>query len=78
VSRLVIQGGNRLKGTIRISGSKNGSLPLMAASILAEGKVELRNVPRLSDIRHMGEALSHAGMRVDISEEAVAIETEDP
>ena len=46
----LIRGGTRLKGTIEISGSKNSSLPILAACLMAEGKTVLHGVPRLSDI----------------------------
>lgn len=48
--KLVIQGGNALHGTIRASGSKNSSLPILFASILADGPLTLTNTPHLSDI----------------------------
>ncbi len=48
--KLVIQGGRPLKGTIRASGSKNSSLPILFASILADGPLTLSNTPHLGDI----------------------------
>jgi len=50
VYKLVIQGGNALHGTIRAAGSKNSSLPILFASILADGPITLTNTPHLSDI----------------------------
>jgi UDP-N-acetylglucosamine 1-carboxyvinyltransferase len=58
-----IRGGNRLKGTIEISGSKNSSLPLLAACLMAEGKTTLRSVPRLSDIESMILLLEQLGCK---------------
>jgi NADPH-dependent 2,4-dienoyl-CoA reductase/sulfur reductase-like enzyme len=49
----LIRGGTRLKGKIEISGSKNSALPILAATLMAEGKTTLRSVPRLSDIDSM-------------------------
>ena len=49
----LIRGGNRLKGKIEISGSKNSALPILAACLMAEGKTTLKSVPRLSDIDSM-------------------------
>ena len=46
----IIHGGNRLKGKIEVSGSKNSALPIMAACLMAEGRTTLKGVPRLSDI----------------------------
>ncbi|SSC09006.1 UDP-N-acetylglucosamine 1-carboxyvinyltransferase [bacterium endosymbiont of Bathymodiolus sp. 5 South] len=48
--KLVIQGGKPLQGTIKASGSKNSSLPILFASILADGPITLNNTPQLSDI----------------------------
>ncbi|HEX4054978.1 MAG TPA: UDP-N-acetylglucosamine 1-carboxyvinyltransferase [Tepidisphaeraceae bacterium] len=59
-----IHGGHRLKGTIEISGSKNSSLPIMAACLMAEGKSTLKGVPRLSDIDSMTKLLGELGCHV--------------
>lgn len=48
--KLIIQGGNTLKGTIQAAGSKNSSLPILFSSILADGPITLHNTPHLSDI----------------------------
>ena len=50
-----------LRGSIRAAGSKNASLPLLAASLLTGETVTLRNVPDLSDVRYMAEILGHQG-----------------
>jgi len=51
MDKLIVQGGGGpLKGNIRVSGAKNAALPILMACLLAEGKVELENVPRLRDI----------------------------
>lgn len=51
MDKLIIEGGVPLNGRIRVSGSKNAALPILLACLLAEGPVELSNVPRLRDIR---------------------------
>ncbi len=56
-----IRGGHVLKGSVRAAGSKNASLPLLAASLLTGETVTLRNVPDLSDVRYMAEILGHQG-----------------
>ena len=61
----VIQGGRRLSGTVRVSGSKNAVLPLMAASLLADGPVEIVGTPRLRDIDTLGKVLGHMGASVE-------------
>jgi UDP-N-acetylglucosamine 1-carboxyvinyltransferase len=61
----LIRGGNRLKGKIEISGSKNSALPVLAAVLTAgEGKTTLNGVPRLSDIDSMLKLLGELGMHV--------------
>ena len=54
----------RLKGAVAVSGSKNASLPILAASILADGPSTLRGVPELADIGAMGELMGDLGVRV--------------
>ena len=56
-----IEGPVRLRGTVAINGSKNASLPIMAASILAAGESVLKSVPNLSDISVFGNLLSELG-----------------
>jgi UDP-N-acetylglucosamine 1-carboxyvinyltransferase len=60
----LIHGGQRLKGTIEISGSKNSSLPIMAATLMGQGKTTLRGVPRLLDIDSMCKLLGELGCHV--------------
>ena len=48
--KLVIQGGNSLKGNITTSGSKNATLPIFFASILSDDPLKLANTPQLSDV----------------------------
>jgi UDP-N-acetylglucosamine 1-carboxyvinyltransferase len=61
LDKLIIRGGRRLKGTVEISGSKNAALPIMAATILAEGEHRLRRVPHLRDVMTMGRLLANLG-----------------
>src|SRR4029077_9179915 len=49
-TRLVIDGGRRLEGSVEAPGAKNAALPIMAAAILAEGEVVLHAVPRITDV----------------------------
>ena len=50
MDKLIIRGGNRLSGTIPISGAKNAALTLIPCALLTEEPVTLRNLPRLADI----------------------------
>jgi UDP-N-acetylglucosamine 1-carboxyvinyltransferase len=60
----LIHGGNRLKGRIEISGSKNSALPILAACLMADGKTTLHGVPRLSDIDSMVKLIGELGCDV--------------
>ena len=60
-----IQGGRRLSGRIAIDGSKNASLPMMAAALLADEPLKLRGVPQLSDIENMAMLLRSLGCSVE-------------
>jgi len=60
----LIGGGNRLKGKVEVSGSKNSALPIMAACLMAEGKTTLHGVPRLSDIDSMSKLIGELGCHV--------------
>lgn len=61
----VVQGGNTLQGTVRISGSKNASLPIMAAALAVEGTTSLAGVPNLADVRTLSALLRQLGARID-------------
>ena len=62
--QLEIAGGRRLSGELRVSGAKNSALVLMAASLLTESPLRLRNVPPLTDIQGMAEILASLGVKV--------------
>ena len=64
MDQIVIQGGNRLSGEIRISGAKNAALPLMAASLLSAEPLTLTNLPRLADISTMSKLLEQHGVAI--------------
>ncbi len=62
---LRIVGGRPLKGELKVSGSKNASLPILTAALLAEGQSTLRGVPDLADVRTLEALLAHTGARVE-------------
>jgi UDP-N-acetylglucosamine 1-carboxyvinyltransferase len=68
----LIRGGSRLKGAVEISGSKNSSLPILAACLMAQGKTVLRGVPRLSDIESMTALIEQLGCSIKRQEPKVA------
>ena len=53
MSKFIIKGGQPLKGTVRVGGSKNAALPIMCAGLLCQEKVVLKNVPEISDVESM-------------------------
>lgn len=69
MDKFIIEGGQPLRGTIEISGSKNAALPLMAAALLADGETTLRNIPVLHDISTFNNVIRVTGTRVDFDKE---------
>jgi UDP-N-acetylglucosamine 1-carboxyvinyltransferase len=63
VEKVIISGGNELHGRVRISGSKNGTLPLLAATLLVEGESVIENIPDIHDVGTMIEMLRHLGAK---------------
>jgi UDP-N-acetylglucosamine 1-carboxyvinyltransferase len=61
----VIEGGQPLSGRVRASGNKNGTLPILAATLLTDQPVELDNVPRIRDVDTMLSLLAHLGAAVE-------------
>ena len=74
---LVINGGHRLRGTLRVSGAKNAALPIMAAALLADGPSVIEDVPDLQDIQSQIDLLKMLGADVERSGSAVRIEVKD-
>lgn len=68
MDKLLITGGQRLDGDVRISGAKNAALPLLAATLLAETPVLLGNVPQLHDVTTLMQILARMGVTVTIDE----------
>jgi UDP-N-acetylglucosamine 1-carboxyvinyltransferase len=66
MDRIRIIGGERLQGTIQISGAKNAALPLMIASLLTRETLTLKNVPRLADVTLLGRILSNHGVDITV------------
>jgi UDP-N-acetylglucosamine 1-carboxyvinyltransferase len=68
MDKLQIHGGTPLEGEVRISGAKNAALPILAATLLADGPVSVGNVPHLQDVTTMIELLGRMGVSVTIDE----------
>jgi len=74
MERLLVTGGARCAGTIRVAGAKNSALKLMAAALLARGRTQLRNVPRIQDCLTMSEVLDRLGAGVAWRGDSVTID----
>jgi len=75
MDKLLIEGGARIDGEIRISGAKNSALPIIAATLLAHGTMRVGNLPHLHDITTMIELLGCMGVSVVINED-MSVETD--
>nr|XP_061810395.1 UDP-N-acetylglucosamine 1-carboxyvinyltransferase-like [Nerophis lumbriciformis] len=77
MEKLIVHGGTTLKGTIPISGSKNASLPILAASLLTDQPVTIRRVPDVSDTNYMLQILRALGCEVERYSGTVKIHAKD-
>jgi UDP-N-acetylglucosamine 1-carboxyvinyltransferase len=75
LEKLVIEGGRPLSGTIHIHGAKNAALPILAASIMAEGTHKISNVPDLLDISVMLDILRALGCKAEQKGSVVTVDT---
>lgn len=73
MERLLVRGGKGLRGEVKISGSKNAILPIMAASLMSSGEIVLKGVPCLEDINVMSEALTILGCSVKREQDTLII-----
>ena len=73
--RYIINGGKKLYGEIDISGSKNASLPILAASILNGKKVKLYNVPEIEDVNVTIKILEHLNCNIRKSKDKIVIDS---
>ena len=65
MERFIVEGGRRLEGTIRPGGNKNAALPILAACLLTDEPIVLRNLPDIQDVRVMLQILEGMGVKVD-------------
>lgn len=75
MAEYIVKGGKKIEGEIEISGSKNASLPIIAATILNAGKTTLYNVPDIHDTKMMFEILKKLGGEVAKKNNKVVIDT---
>lgn len=71
----IIEGGRKLEGIGKVSGSKNASLPIIAASILSGKETKLYNVPNISDIQITFKILKHLGCKVKKTHDKIIIDS---
>ena len=64
MEKLVIRGGKKLSGSVKISGAKNAVLPIIAASLLGKTPSVLQDIPKLEDVKTISEVLGHLGISV--------------
>jgi len=79
MEKLIVKGKKKLSGVIRISGSKNATLPILAASILNKNKIEINRVPVVKDVITMVELLKHIGSNIkfDLKKKKIFIHNEN-
>ena len=65
MDKIVIEGGRRLEGEVRISGAKNAALPILISALLTEGPNTFHNVPDLVDIKTVKKLLASFGVRME-------------
>ncbi|KKU87438.1 MAG: UDP-N-acetylglucosamine 1-carboxyvinyltransferase [Candidatus Beckwithbacteria bacterium GW2011_GWC2_47_9] len=76
MAKLVIEGGQALKGTIHLAGAKNSSFKLMIASLLAQGETKLNNISHISEVDNVGQMITALGGRVKpIAKRGLIIDT---
>jgi UDP-N-acetylglucosamine 1-carboxyvinyltransferase len=76
MDRLLIEGGARLEGTVRVSGAKNAALPIFCAALLTPEPLVLANVPRLNDVRTMQSLLGQMGVKAQRDDGTVTVTAE--
>lgn len=75
MAKLMIEGLHKLSGTIPIHGAKNSALPVLAATLLADGVSEIHNCPRLSDVDASAAILRCLGCRVEQQQDVVTVDS---
>lgn len=75
--RIIIEGGKKLSGEIKISGSKNSAVALIPAAILCDEEVSIANVPDISDINALDSILSYLGAKIEKKDDVMKINAEN-
>ena len=77
MAKFIIQGGRKLEGKIKVSGSKNAILALIPATLLVEGRVIFENVPRIRDVEVMIKIMEHLGAKINFEGSRLEIDTKN-
>ena len=77
MDKILVHGGQSLSGSVRVSGSKNSALPILAACLLTKEPCIIRHVPDLSDVHYMLQILSHLGAEVERASGTVTVRAEN-
>ena len=76
MDKIIIRGGHPLTGSVKISGSKNSALPILAATLLTKERCVIQRVPDLSDVHYMLQILAHLGAEVERASGIVTVKAE--
>ena len=77
MEKIIVQGGTRLKGRVKVHGAKNAVLPLIAGSILASrGDIRITDVPLLEDVKTITQLLKRLGIQADLGDDQIVINAE--
>jgi UDP-N-acetylglucosamine 1-carboxyvinyltransferase len=77
LEKIIVQGGTRLKGRVKVHGAKNAVLPLIAGSILASrGDIRITDVPLLEDVKTITQLLKRLGIQADLGDDQIVINAE--
>ena len=77
MEKMIITGGKRLEGTVRISGAKNATLPIIAGALLTKEEVILNNVPSVQDVQMMAELAQSVGAKIRFEDNTMLIKLPD-
>ena len=78
MQKIVVTGGARLEGEVRISGAKNAVLPILCATLLADAPVRITNVPRLHDVFTTAKLLAGLGAGIVHEGDAMTVDPRSP
>ena len=77
MAKILVKKSNPLVGSVKIDGAKNAVLPIIAATLLAEGKSVLRGVPNLKDVHVISDLLRHLGAKVEYKDCVLTVDASE-